>query len=161
MDKAKLRQLVYGVFSDRNMLIISLLAIPIVISLFFNITGALLLLLSVLDWLIWLAFLLEFSLKLYVEDNKMEHIRKNELDSGISTVIILSPLASLFTAKLIPLPVFGVLRAVIRLLRFLAYSNKAAIKNTTKDTSGSVQKASGIDESKLDDRFTRFKPPIP
>ncbi len=126
MADEKLKRLVYTIFSDTNMLILALIAIPITIVELFTTLDTLLLI--VVDWFIWFAFVMEFAAKIYVEDGLTTYIRGNKADSAISIIIIGSPIAAIATQNLFPFPVLGIARA-LRIFRVLGYGESIYAKN--------------------------------
>jgi len=149
MDRYELRKLVYKYLSERIMIVLAIIAIPMVFveiftqqgSLFFNVAFA-------IDWFIWLAFLLEFALKLYIADNKLLYIRTNKLNTLISLVIIMSPLIGLWltSKEAEAFPIFRALRisrlffvAAPRFASGMAYVGKIAATQKQEESKRPMQ----------------------
>src|SRR3989344_9067359 len=90
---SNLRDKVYAVFSDTLMIALALLVIPVlVLQNFVHLSPAQGVMVSVVDWFVWIAFFLEFVLKLLVSEKKIRWLVENKLDSVVSVIVILSPL---------------------------------------------------------------------
>jgi hypothetical protein len=124
MNREKMKNLVYSVFSDISMIFLALLVIPVVASDFFQLTPDQQLIFSGLDWFIYAFFFLEFVLKVFVADRKSEYIRTHKLDSAISLLIIFSPLLDFVSSVFITVPALRLLR-LSRLIRLVAIGGKA------------------------------------
>jgi hypothetical protein len=135
IEKAKLKKKVYSALSDKRMIILALIAIPIIIAEYIIPTGTAFWIALVLDWMIWFVFLAEFVLKVYVEKDNMTYIRNNKFDSALSIIIILSPLLGLITNVVTGIPALRAIRAsrlfavartarVSRAIRAAAYASK-------------------------------------
>jgi len=123
----KLRQKIYLVFSDTVMIALALFVIPLVaVQTFFILTPAQETLVRSLDWLIWTAFFLEFSLKLLVAEKRARWFIDNWLDSLISIVVIVSPLLELFAKIFEGAPLLRLLR-LTRITRLTRLSRLARL----------------------------------
>jgi hypothetical protein len=129
MDKAVLKPKVYSIFSDNVMIAVALIAVPVTLIEIFDLVPSADPVLSVIDWAIWLVFLLEFALKLYVEDTYKTYIVNHRLDSAISIIIIGSGILAI-PFSFVPGPALGVLR-LLRIFRVLAYGDKVYTKKTS------------------------------
>lgn len=88
---------VYLIFSDTMMIGLALLIIPVVLAQnFLKLTPQQQILISIIDWAIWIAFFLEFFLKLAVAERRIKWLFDNWLDSIVSVIIIVSPLFEYF-----------------------------------------------------------------
>lgn len=120
----KFRQKVYFIFSDTIMIALALLIIPVIIALnFLPLTPFQHSLIITIDWLIWIAFFLEFILKLIVAEKRIKWLTDNWFDSIVSIVVILSPIlenmSSIFYfAPSLRLARLSRLTRLTRLLRF-------------------------------------------
>lgn len=119
-----LRSRVYTIFSDTVMIALALLIIPVIIALnFLPLTPFQHSLIITIDWLIWIAFFLEFILKLIVAEKRIKWLTDNWFDSIVSIVVILSPIlenmSSIFYfAPSLRLARLSRLTRLTRLLRF-------------------------------------------
>jgi len=123
-----IKQKIYTIFSDTVMIAFALLIIPVIAAqTFLALTPSQQILVSIIDWLIWLAFFLEFFLKLGVAQEKLRWLKDNWFDSIISIIVIISPvlenLSAIFAAapglRLLRLSRLTRLTRLSRLLRFL------------------------------------------
>ena len=117
MSRENLRKTVYSIFSDSVMILLALLVIPLIIVQFVELNPTQLLIFEIIDWIIYVMFFLEFVLKVYVAENRINYIKEHKIDSIISIVIILSPLFELATVFFAEAPLLRLLRIsrVIRL----------------------------------------------
>ncbi|MDE1823102.1 MAG: DUF4239 domain-containing protein [Candidatus Micrarchaeota archaeon] len=122
MERSRLRRLVYSVFSDTVMIFLALLVIPVFVADFFHLSPVQGLIITILDWIIYSFFLLEFLLKFYID--RLGYVRTHRLDSAISLIIILSPLLVLLSPYFIATPALRLVR-LSRLLRLVAVGVKA------------------------------------
>ena len=138
--KEKLKKTVYTIFSDRVMIILAVIAIPVIAVEFVAVhTSTYYYIAYALDWLIWIAFFLEFTLKVYVETDKLAYINHHKLDSTISIVIILSPLIGVVTNAFSALPVLRLIR-ITRLVNVARATQAVKITRTAAYTGNAVQK---------------------
>jgi len=138
--KEKMKKTVYTIFSDKIMIVLAVIAIPaIVAEFYFQPTSIYYLIAYVVDWFIWLAFVLEFAFKLYVENEKGQYLKSHKFDSIISVLIIVSPVIGLFANKLAALPILRIARITrllkastitqgVKLTRTAAYASNATVK---------------------------------
>ena len=131
MNKERLRGAIYSIFSDTLMVFLALLILPIVLAEYLlDITATQNVILSVISWIIYSLFVLEYILKLAVADQKIVFLKANKFYTAISLVIIMSPLlepiSQLFIAApaLRALRIFSALR-LSRLTTILAASERA------------------------------------
>src|SRR3989344_7033813 len=136
---SNLRDKVYAIFSDTLMIALALLVIPVlVLQNFVSLTSAQNIMVSVVDWLIWIAFFLEFVLKLFVAEKKIRWLRENMLDSVVSVIVILSPLleysftgfAAAPALRLLRLSRFARFARLLRVIRLVALG--ARVKHSWK-----------------------------
>jgi Mg2+ and Co2+ transporter CorA len=74
--RADLREMVDAVFSDRFMIFLSLLLIPLIILPFiFQLSDEVLFFFEICDWIIIILFVTEYSLKLYAAQNRWSHFK--------------------------------------------------------------------------------------
>lgn len=111
-----LKEYVYEKFSNRAMMALALIGTFLIVLEFLGFSEPYATIIIALNWIVWAVFVLEFVLKVAVEDDKTSYLRNNRLDSAISTVIILTPFASLAVANLTFVPAT---------LRFLSYEGLA------------------------------------
>jgi hypothetical protein len=139
---AQLKKSIYSIFSDKVMIILAVMAVPVIAADFLLKQGSLGYWISFgLGWLIWLLFLLEFTLKLYVEENKSKYIGEHKLDSAISIVIIFSPLLGLISANITSFAALRLVRIsrifsatrVSTVARSTAYAGTAAVKGNDQN----------------------------
>ena len=130
---SNLRDKVYAVFSDTLMIALALLVIPVLaLQNFVSLTSAQNIMVSVVDWIIWIAFFLEFVLKLVVSEKKIRWLRENTLDSVVSVIVILSPLlehsftsfAAAPALRLLRLSRFARFARLLRVIRLVALGAK-------------------------------------
>lgn len=128
-----IRNTVYSVFSDTLMIALALLVIPVlVLQNFVHLSPAQEIMVSVVDWFIWIVFFLEFVLKLIVAEKKMRWLAENKLDSVVSVIVILSPLLEYsFTSfaaapalRLLRLSRFARFARLLRVIRLVALGAK-------------------------------------
>ncbi len=136
---SNLRDKVYAVFSDTLMIALALLVIPVlVLQNFVHLSPAQGVMVSVVDWFIWIAFFLEFVLKLFVSEKKIRWLRENTLDSVVSVIVILSPLleysftgfAAAPALRLLRLSRFARFARLLRVIRLVALG--ARVKHSWK-----------------------------
>ncbi len=132
MDKTELKEAVYSIFSDTKMLILALIAVPVTVLELFQLDPSSMLLLSMIDWVIWGLFFLEFILKIVCENDYTAYIRNNKAQSALSIIIVGSPIVVILTSNLIPFPIFGLARA-LRIFRVLGYSDEVYAKKKKRD----------------------------
>ncbi len=144
----KLRAKVSNIFSDTLMVCIALLVIPVLIAQnFFSLTPSQTMLISIVDWFIWIAFFLEFVLKLFTAEYRFKWLWQNKLDSLVSIIIIISPIleygittfASSPALRLFRLTRFIRFARFLRVLRLIAVATKA--KQSWKKTNLKVYAA--------------------
>lgn len=112
------KEKVYSVFSDTLMIALALLIIPVlVVQNFLTLKPTQEIIVSIIDWLIWIAFFLEFILKLFVADKKIKWLSENKLDSVVSVVVIVSPILEHSATVFAGAPLLRLLR-LTRLARF-------------------------------------------
>ena len=76
MNREELKKIVYSIFSDTLMVFLALLILPIVLAEYLlDLTAAQNIILSLISWLIYAVFVLEFILKLLVAENKTNFIK--------------------------------------------------------------------------------------
>lgn len=115
-----LKSIVYSIFSDTVMISLALLVIPVLLlQTFVTLTQLQSLIVGIIDWLIWAAFLMEFALKLIVEKRRLSWLVGNWLDSIVSLVVIASPLLTAISAFFKGAPLLRLLR-LLRLVRIVA-----------------------------------------
>ena len=124
MHKYEMKEKVYAIFSDNLMLLLALIAVPV--TLYELVSQSFWL--TVIDWLIWFVFLLEFVLKVVVEDTLTTYIKYNKLNSAISLIIVVSPVLAIVTENLVPFPVIGLARA-LRIFRIFGYGDSVYTKH--------------------------------
>lgn len=74
--RANLRELVNSVFSDKFMIFLSLIIIPIIIlPFFFELSRDVLVFFEICDWIILVLFITEYLLKLYVARDRWSHFK--------------------------------------------------------------------------------------
>lgn len=111
MGKAELKKSVYSVFSDKFMILLGIMAVPIIAGEYLLKPGSMeFLALYAADWIIWLVFLFEFILKVYVEDTMGKYIKENKLDSAVSIIIIVSPIVGIVAPYYSALPALRLIR---------------------------------------------------
>lgn len=99
MDKEELKRITYSVFSDTKMTILALIAVFMLAIEFLKLDPLEILIIGIVDGLILFAFFLEFVLKVYVEQDRVKYLKTHKFDSAVSIIIILSPIAALFTEQ--------------------------------------------------------------
>jgi len=121
----KFKERIYYIFSDGVMVALALLIIPVILAqTLLELSPAQQILVSVIDWGIWIAFFLEFFLKLTAEEKKLKWLRDNWFDSLVSIIIIISPILENAETIFSVVPGLRLLRLgriarLSRLLRFL------------------------------------------
>ncbi len=126
------------IFSDTVMIALALLIIPVAIAQnLLTLSPSQEVLISVIDWIIWTAFFLEFTLKLITSEKKWHRLTSNKLDSIVSIIIILSPLlehvSNLFAeAALLRLLRLGRLTRLTRLSRLIRLVRLVALGSKVK-----------------------------
>lgn len=119
------RQKVNIIFSDTVMIALALLIIPLILAQnFLTLTQDQQVLVSAIQWFIWVAFFLEFVLKLGLAKKKIKWLAKDKLDSTVSIVIIISPILEYFLPILASTPALRLLR----LTRLFALGSKVKHK---------------------------------
>jgi hypothetical protein len=99
------------------MILLALLVIPLIIVQFIPVNPTQRTIFECLDWIVYGMFFLEFILKVYVAENRVNYIKQNKIDSIISIIIILSPLFEIATMYFAEAPLLRLLRIsrVVRL----------------------------------------------
>lgn len=120
---SRFRNLVYNTFSDRRMIAVALLSLPVVILEYLSLPPEEMLMVYLLDGLIWLTFLLELAFKAYAEKSLRAYVNSHRTDSMLSIIIIISPAMLVFT----PLGAAVPLLRLFRLLRLIGYGSKATM----------------------------------
>jgi uncharacterized membrane protein (DUF485 family) len=126
MSKANLKRNVYAFFSDNLMIFLAVLVIPLIIVDFFDLTPAQRLIVEVIDWIIYGFFLLEFVLKVYVDDHGFSYLKSNKLDATISLIIIISPLFELLSFYFVATPLLRLIR-ISRIVRLGGLISKTEV----------------------------------
>lgn len=112
------------IFSDTVMIALALLIIPVAIAQnILTLTHSQEVLISVIDWFIWTAFLLEFTLKLITSGKKWQWLTSNKLDSIVSIIVILSPILEHVSKIFAEAALLRLLR-LGRLIRLVALGSK-------------------------------------
>lgn len=125
--KSGFRKWVYETFSDMAMIIFAGIGLIILVIQIFGLIPQQALFLNILEALIYLAFLLEFMFKVGIDG--YNYIIKNKLDSFLSMVIILSPVAGIVYGIFASAAPIRVITTVSRAVRALAYAGKPASKS--------------------------------
>lgn len=128
MEDEELKKRVYSVFSDRTMILLAFVAIPVIIAQYLVLPTTVSFVVTLLDWLIYLAFLLEFVLKVMLEQDRMDYIGKNTLDSAISVVIIAAPIVDIIFHLVFVTPAPLRLLSISKIVRVGAYTSKGLVK---------------------------------
>lgn len=132
------RKQVYTVFSDTVMIALALLIIPTILAQsFLNLTTAQQILVSIIDWIIWIGFFLEFVLKLIVAEKRFKWLKDNWFDSIISIIVIISPILENISTIFSAVPAFRLARLsrltrLTRLTRFLRFLRLLAMGGKVK-----------------------------
>lgn len=137
MDKEKLKESVDSILSEKLMIILAIAAIPVIIAEYiYPSTTIEFKIAFTVDWIIWFVFLLEFVLKVYMEEKKIVYIGAHKLDSAISIVIIFSPTLGIFSNYYSGLPVIRLIRisklfrvtTLTQVARGAAYAGKTVME---------------------------------
>lgn len=124
------------IFSDTVMIALALLIIPVAIAQnLLTLSPSQEILISVIDWFIWIAFFLEFTLKFIAAEKRWHWLTSNKLDSIVSLIVILSPLLEFFSDLFAEAALLRLLRLgrltrlsrlsrLIRLVRLIALGSK-------------------------------------
>jgi len=129
--QANLREMVDSIFSDRFMIFLSLLIVPIIlVPLFVDLSSDALNFLDICDWMIVILFIAEYASKLYLAPNRWKHFKSpwHIVDLFIITLPFLDLL------PMVGLSVVGspsLLLRLLRLPRVLAVSGRAAVGRRT------------------------------
>jgi hypothetical protein len=117
MSKENLRKTVYSIFSDTVMIFLAFLVIPLLIVQFMDLTPTQFLIVEFLNWIVYCMFFLEFILKVYVAENRVNYLKQNKIDAIISLIIIISPIFEMITIYFAEAPLLRLLRIsrVVRL----------------------------------------------
>lgn len=112
--RAALRESVNSVFSDKFMIFLSLILIPIIIlPLVFQLSSIVLVFFEICDWVILVLFIAEYLLKLYVAQNRWSHFKSPW--HCVDLVIITLPFLQYL--PLVNLAIIGSPSLLLRLLR--------------------------------------------
>ncbi len=112
--RASLREMVNAVFSDRFMISLSLIIIPLIIlPLVFTLNDTVLVFFEICDWIIIILFVAEYITKLYVAQNRWEHFKSAW--HIVDLVIIVLPFIQYL--PLIEVTITGSPSLLLRLLR--------------------------------------------
>lgn len=134
----KFRYKVNAIFSDTVMIALALLIIPtIVAQSFFHLSPAQQILVSIIDWIIWTGFFLEFILKLFVAEKRLKWLKDNWFDSIISIIVIFSPILENISTIFSAIPALRLARLsrltrLTRLTRFLRFLRLLAMGGKVK-----------------------------
>ena len=137
MASEETRKAVYTIFSDKVMIVLAAIAVPVIAAEFIFKAGSLIFMIAfAAGWLIWVLFLLEFVLKIVIEDKKSTYIKQHKLDSAISIVIILSPIVGIISSYFVTVPAVRLLRITrifsatrtTTVARAAAYAGTAGVK---------------------------------
>jgi Mg2+ and Co2+ transporter CorA len=123
--RANVREMVDSIFSDRFMIFLSLLIVPIIlVPIFVDLSSAALGFLDICDWMIVILFIAEYASKLYLAPNRWKHFKSpwHLVDLFIITVPFVGLLPMLGFA-VVGSP--SLLLRLLRLPRALAVSGRA------------------------------------
>lgn len=117
MSREIMRKMVYSIFSDTFMILLAFMVIPLLIIQFVELTPTQFLIVEFLNWIVYCMFFLEFLLKVYVAENRVNYLKQNKLDALISLIIIISPIFEMITIYFAEAPLLRLLRIsrVVRL----------------------------------------------
>lgn len=117
MSRDILRKTVNSIFSDTIMIFLAFMVIPLLIIQFAELTPTQFLILEFLNWIVYGMFFLEFILKVYVAENRINYLKQNKIDALISIIIIISPVFEMITIFFAEAPLLRLLRIsrVVRL----------------------------------------------
>lgn len=131
--RGNIRETVNSIFSDRFMIFLSLILIPIVLlPLIFTIEESMLVFFEICDVIIVILFVLEYALKLYLAENRWQHFKSPW--HIIDLVIIVLPFIqylSLLEVSLTGSP--SLLLRLLRLPRALAVGGRAVAGRRTSE----------------------------
>ncbi len=125
--KKALTELHARIFKDERMIILAVVAVILfAIESLVDLPQLEKTAIAAVDWLIWAAFVADFSLKLYCAPSISYYLRNRTLDAVIDGLIVLSPVALLFTpfeqeAFLAPLLRIARFERLVRIVRVTAY----------------------------------------
>jgi Mg2+ and Co2+ transporter CorA len=112
--RADLREMVESVFSDRFMIFLSLLLVPIILLPFiFQLSPNVLAFLEICDWVIVVLFVTEYITRLYVAENRWEHFKSPW--HIVDLIIIILPFVQYL--PVITISITGSPSLLLRLLR--------------------------------------------
>lgn len=127
MSKKALADWHARMFTDERMVLLALVAVVLfAVESLVDLPQMEKLAIAVIDWLIWGAFVSDFTMKLYSAPTPFHYIRHRALDAAIDVVIVFSPLMLLFTpfeqeAFLAPLLRIARFERLVRVVRVVAY----------------------------------------
>jgi Mg2+ and Co2+ transporter CorA len=132
--RADLRQMVDSVFSDKFMIALSVIIIPILLTpYFFTLSRAEQSFLNIIDWVIVILFVAEYCLKLYLAQNRWQHFKSPW--HIVDLIIITIPFIQL--TNVFELGITGHPSLLLRLLtvpRVFAVGGRATIGRRAKET---------------------------
>ncbi|MCW3999801.1 MAG: ion transporter [Candidatus Bathyarchaeota archaeon] len=112
--RADLREMVDAVFSDRLMIFLSLIIVPmLLVPIFFQLNDSVLVFLEICDWIIVLLFVAEYLTKLYVAEDRWRHFKSSW--HIVDLLIIVLPFVQYL--PLLQLTLTGSPSLLLRLLR--------------------------------------------
>ena len=130
--RAHAREMVNSVFSDKFMILLSVIIIPIILSYYiFKLTPAEESFLSIIDWIIVILFVVEYVSKLYLAQNRWQHFKSpwNLVDLFIIAVPFVQ-LTQVFSVGLQGHP--SLLLRLLMIPRTFAIGGRAAIGRRQK-----------------------------
>lgn len=140
--RANLREMVDSVFSDKFMIFLSLIIVPLILVPFiFQLNDTILSFLDICDWIIVILFVAEYVTKLYVAENRWKHFKSPW--HIVDLVIIILPFI-----QYLPVLEFGLTGSPSLLLRLLRLPRALAVGSraiASRRNSGSI--ASTLDNS--------------
>lgn len=141
--RENLRDMVNAIFSDKFMIFLSLVLVPMILAPFiFQLNDAALSFLDICDWIIVILFVAEYTSKLYLAADRWKHFKSPW--HLVDLVIVVLPFVQYF--PLLCLTITGSPSLLLRLLRLpiaLAVSERAVAGRRTSNNIAFDGKASG------------------
>jgi Mg2+ and Co2+ transporter CorA len=119
-----MRELVYAIFSDKFMIFLSAMVVPILLlPIAIGLPEPVLSFLDVLDWLVISLFIVEYLSKLYLAENRWQHFKSPW--RILDLVIVVLPFVQIFALGLSSAGSYSLLLRLIRLPRALVLGGRA------------------------------------
>jgi Mg2+ and Co2+ transporter CorA len=119
-----MRELVYSIFSDKFMIFLSVMVIPIILlPIVTGLPQPVVSFLDVLDWIVIFLFIVEYLSKLYLAENRWQHFKSPW--RLLDLIIVVLPFVQFFELGLSSAGSYSLLLRLIRLPRALAVGGRA------------------------------------